>query len=126
MVAFIVTGVGTPSSMSALGGVGGSDAVQIGNRAIAISDLNDRLKIELSQRRQQQPVLRLQPQQEVQLHNQQQVLLTKQDQQVLLQRSHCKVRLKWLQTRQRQLQQGKIHQQLARQCMLKLKLILTS
>ncbi len=55
MVAFIVTGIGTPSSMGSLGSVGSSDAVKIGNRAIAISDLNDRLKIELTQRRQQQP-----------------------------------------------------------------------
>lgn len=60
MVAFIVTGVGTPSSVGALGGVGSNDAVQIGNRAIAISDLNDRLKIELSQRRQQQPDITMQ------------------------------------------------------------------
>lgn len=55
MVAFIVTGVGTPSSMGALGGVGTNDAVKIGNRSIEISDLNERLKIELNQRRQQNP-----------------------------------------------------------------------
>lgn len=55
MVAFIVTGVGTPSSMGALGGVGSNDAVKIGSRSIEISDLNERLKIELSQRRQQNP-----------------------------------------------------------------------
>jgi len=60
MVAFIVTGVGTPSRMSALGGVSGSDAVQVGDRGIAISDLNDRLKIELNQRRQQQPDITMQ------------------------------------------------------------------
>jgi peptidyl-prolyl cis-trans isomerase D len=60
MVAFIVTGVGTPSSMNALGGVSGSDAVQVGDRGIAISDLNDRLKIELNQRRQQQPDITMQ------------------------------------------------------------------
>ncbi len=60
MVAFIVTGVGTPSSMGALGGVGVSDAVKVENRSIAVSDLNDRLKIELSQRRQQQPDVTMQ------------------------------------------------------------------
>lgn len=57
MLAFIVTGVGTPSSMGALGGVGGNEAMKIGSRAIEISDLNERLKIELGQRRQQQPEL---------------------------------------------------------------------
>lgn len=57
MVAFIVTGVGTPSSMGALGGVGTNDAVKVGGRSIEISDLNERLKIELSQQRQQNPEL---------------------------------------------------------------------
>lgn len=60
MVAFIVTGVGTPSSMGGLGGASSSDAVQVGDRAIAVSDLNDRLKIELTQRRQQQPEMTMQ------------------------------------------------------------------
>ncbi len=55
MVAFIVTGVGTPSSLGALGGVASSDAVKVEGRSIAVSDLSDRLKIELTQRRQQTP-----------------------------------------------------------------------
>lgn len=55
MLAFIVTGVGTPSSLGALGGVDSKDAVKVGNRSIEISDLNGRMKIELAQRRQQQP-----------------------------------------------------------------------
>lgn len=54
-VAFIVTGVGTPSSLGALGSVGSKDAVKVDDRSIEISDLNDRMKIELARRRQQQP-----------------------------------------------------------------------
>ena len=53
-------------------------------------------------------------------------MLTKQDLKVLHQQSHCKVKLKWQQTRQQQPLQDKIRQRPARQCMLKLKQILTS
>ena len=57
MVAFIVTGVGTPSSMGALGGLSSSELVRVGNRSLSSSDVAQRMQLELRQAREQQPEL---------------------------------------------------------------------
>jgi peptidyl-prolyl cis-trans isomerase D len=56
LIAFIVTGVGTPSGLSNLSG-GGSSLATIGGRAITSRDLISRLEVELKQRRQETPGL---------------------------------------------------------------------
>lgn len=55
MVAFIVTGVGTPSSMGALGGVGDNDVARVGNRSLSVNDVSQRMQLELQQVRQERP-----------------------------------------------------------------------
>jgi len=57
MIAFVVTGVGTPSSMGALGGVGSSDVVKAGSRTLSVNEVSQRMQFELRQQRQQQPEL---------------------------------------------------------------------
>lgn len=57
MIAFVVTGVGTPSSMGALGGVGSSDVIKAGNRTLGVNEVSQRMQFELRQQRQEQPEL---------------------------------------------------------------------
>lgn len=57
MVAFIVTGVGTPSSMGALGGLGSGELVRVGNQTLTTNDVSQRMELELRQAREQQPEL---------------------------------------------------------------------
>ncbi|MFM7027403.1 MAG: SurA N-terminal domain-containing protein [Chakrabartia sp.] len=57
MVAFIVTGVGTPSSMGVMGGVGSSDVARAGNKTLAVSDVARLMELEFRQARQQKPEL---------------------------------------------------------------------
>ncbi|MEN9288479.1 MAG: hypothetical protein RL317_102 [Pseudomonadota bacterium] len=57
MMAFIVTGIGTPSSMGALGGLGSSEVVRVGTQTLTTNDLSQRLELELRQAREQQPEL---------------------------------------------------------------------
>ena len=55
MVAFIVTGVGTPSSMGALGGTSSTDIARAGDRSLSVNDVSQRLQLELRQAKEQQP-----------------------------------------------------------------------
>jgi peptidyl-prolyl cis-trans isomerase D len=57
MIAFVVTGVGTPSSMGALGGVGSADVIRAGSRTLGVNEVSQRMQFELRQQRQQQPEL---------------------------------------------------------------------
>ncbi len=56
MIAFIVTGVGTPSGLGNLAG-GGSDLAKIGNTSLGGSDAAQRIQAQLDNERQQQPGL---------------------------------------------------------------------
>lgn len=55
MIAFIVTGVGTPSSMGSLGGVGAGEIARAGDRALSVNDVSERMQLELRQAREQNP-----------------------------------------------------------------------
>ena len=57
MLAFVVTGVGTPSSMGALGGLGNNDIAQAGSRTLSASDVAQRMQLDLRQAREQRPEL---------------------------------------------------------------------
>ena len=57
MIAFIVTGVGTPSSLGALGSLGSNEIVRAGDRTLEVNDVAQRMQIELRQAREQQPEL---------------------------------------------------------------------
>ncbi|MEY3704278.1 MAG: hypothetical protein RLZZ561_1898 [Pseudomonadota bacterium] len=55
MVAFIVTGVGTPSSMGSLGGASSADIARAGDRSLSVTDVSQRMQLELRQAKEQQP-----------------------------------------------------------------------
>ncbi len=57
MIAFIVTGVGTPSSLGALGSLGSNEIVRAGDRTLEVNDVAQRMQLELRQAREQQPEL---------------------------------------------------------------------
>ncbi len=57
MLAFIVTGVGTPSGLGALGGAASNEIVRVDDRALTADDVAQRLQLELRQAREQQPDL---------------------------------------------------------------------
>lgn len=57
MLAFVVTGVGTPSSMGALGGLGNNEIAKAGGRTLSASDVAQRLQLDLRQAREQNPEL---------------------------------------------------------------------
>lgn len=56
MIAFIVTGVGTPSGLDKLGG-GGSQIAKIGSASIGVNEASERIQSQLDISRQQQPGL---------------------------------------------------------------------
>ena len=58
MIAFIVTGVGTPSGLGNLAG-GGSDLAKIGGTSLGASDAAQRVQAQLDNARQQQPGLEM-------------------------------------------------------------------
>ena len=58
MIAFIVTGVGTPSGLGNLAG-GGSDLAKIGGTSLEVSDAAQRVQAQLDNARQQQPGLEM-------------------------------------------------------------------
>ena len=55
MLAFIVTGVGTPSSMGSLGGTSSTDIARAGDRSLSVNDVSHRVQLELRQAKEQQP-----------------------------------------------------------------------
>ena len=57
MLAFIVTGVGTPSSMGVLSGIGNNDIAKAGSRTLSVGDVAQRMQLELRQAREQRPEL---------------------------------------------------------------------
>ena len=58
MIAFIVTGVGTPSGLGNLAG-GGTDLAKIGRASLGVSDAAQRVQAQLDNARQQQPGLEM-------------------------------------------------------------------
>lgn len=57
MLAFIVTGVGTPSSLGALGGMGSGEIARAGDRTVDANDVASRMQLELRQARTERPEL---------------------------------------------------------------------
>jgi len=55
MVAFIVTGVGTPAGMGSLGGASDNDIARAGDRSLSVTDVSQRMQLELRQAKEQQP-----------------------------------------------------------------------
>ena len=56
MVAFVITGVGTPSGLGSLGGSGGGERLAtVGDEAVTAQDVTDQLQRQLSRIREQQP-----------------------------------------------------------------------
>jgi peptidyl-prolyl cis-trans isomerase D len=55
VVAFIVTGVGTPAGMGPLGGTSSADIARAGDRSLSVTDVSQRLQLELRQAKEQRP-----------------------------------------------------------------------